>query len=348
MKTHGEKLNQVAGTIALIFEILYWGMAAMHILYLISFLYNPALVESFWDPTSGMLERLGYSVQGLSDVTGPFVIMMLRSSFSLGTLALVARNIHLIFQITAGKTRDSIGPTPFPAGQREAHSADRPSGADLSLWMFSHRLLRRFFYGADVVVPAISPEYLFLGILILCLSQFFRLWRRASNRCRRPAVKEWLTVKTRKEKLNKVASTVAWLLELLYWANTSVYVSWLISVWYFAPCYHEHLFAVTKGVLLSFGYPIQDVTTAIPIFVVAMVNGMLVSGLMALIFHNIRRIFDVSAGVDWDSIGPTPFPVGQREAAAAGGVLCHCYPPGEVLLPLAGSADPYRGTDPGI
>ncbi len=114
-------------------------------------------------------------------------------------------------------------------------------------------------------------------------------------------------MKTRKEKLNKVASTVAWLLELLYWANTSVYVSWLISVWYFAPCYHEHLFAVTKGVLLSFGYPIQDVTTAIPIFVVAMVNGMLVSGLMALIFHNIRRIFDVSAGVDWDSIGPTPF-----------------------------------------
>lgn len=173
MKTHGEKLNQVAGTIALIFEILYWGMAAMHILYLISFLYNPALVESFWDPTSGMLERLGYSVQGLSDVTGPFVIMMLRSSFSLGTLALVARNIHLIFQITAGKTRDSIGPTPFqPANVKRI----RQIGLLALICPFGCFLIDccvGFLYGADVVVPAISPEYLFLGILILCLSQFF-------------------------------------------------------------------------------------------------------------------------------------------------------------------------------
>ena len=114
-------------------------------------------------------------------------------------------------------------------------------------------------------------------------------------------------MKERNKKLIKGASIVAWFLELLYWANTTAYFCWLLGVWYYRPEFHESLFAVTEGVLISFGYPIQDITTAIPIFVVAMVNGMLVSGLMALIFHNIRRVFDVSSGVDWDSIGPTPF-----------------------------------------
>ncbi|MCI5498623.1 MAG: hypothetical protein MR419_03715 [Clostridiales bacterium] len=114
-------------------------------------------------------------------------------------------------------------------------------------------------------------------------------------------------MKERNKKLIKRASVVAWFLELLYWANTAAYFCWLLGVWYYSPDWHSGLFAVTEGVLISFGYPIQDISTAVPIFVVAMVNGMLVSGLMSLIFHNIRRIFDVSTGVDWDSIAPTPF-----------------------------------------
>ena len=114
-------------------------------------------------------------------------------------------------------------------------------------------------------------------------------------------------MKERNKKLIKRASVVAWFLELLYWANTAAYFCWLLGVWYYSPDWHSGLFAVTEGVLISFGYPIQDISTAVPIFVVAMVKGMLVSGLMSLIFHNIRRIFDVSTGVDWDSIAPTPF-----------------------------------------
>lgn len=116
MKIPEGKLNQAASTAAVIFEIIYWGVAAVYVLMLMTLVYDPTYLSSLKDAPNHWVAFFAvydYNVKGLSSVRGLFVLAILQSTGLISLCAMVLHKIHLIFEITAGKTRDSIGPTPL-------------------------------------------------------------------------------------------------------------------------------------------------------------------------------------------------------------------------------------------
>ena len=176
MKTRGEKLNQVASTTAVIFEIIYWGVAAAHVLILMTLWYDPTYLFNLNDDPNhwvDFFDAFGYNVAGMTNVRGLFALAIVQSIALISLSAMVLHNIHLIFEITAGKTRDSIGPTPFQPANVKLLRQIGILAVACPILNFLMSLLVFLFYGTDVATPIISPEGLFAGVVILCLSRFF-------------------------------------------------------------------------------------------------------------------------------------------------------------------------------
>lgn len=110
--------------------------------------------------------------------------------------------------------------------------------------------------------------------------------------------------------LNKLAMAVAKVLEVLHWVGTALMAAALVV--YFIREDWLDLFAELEGGLFSIrGYSVniwsETGVLLRPVFVPAMIAGILVLGLSAMIFRNIYLIFKTSAGKTKFSEGATPF-----------------------------------------
>lgn len=187
MKTRSEKLNQVASGIAKVCEVLMWACCGffglIFALFLVTYLIAPeGMVETLVDldangtiyffliPTnwSSIPETTSPSLYFL---TGMFGILQIVTSVFLG---MIFRNINRIFQISAGKTKASLGPTPFqPANVKLVRQ--------IGLFAIGIPLVELIGFGSIAllvgpevfVTYGIHLEFIILGIVVLCLSQFF-------------------------------------------------------------------------------------------------------------------------------------------------------------------------------
>lgn len=110
--------------------------------------------------------------------------------------------------------------------------------------------------------------------------------------------------------LNKLAMAVAKVLEVLHWVGTALMAAALVA--YFIREDWLDLFVGMEGGLFSIrGYSVniwsETGVLLRPVFVPAMIAGILVLGLSAMIFRNIYLIFKTSAGKTKFSEGATPF-----------------------------------------
>ena len=176
MKIPEGKCNQAASTAAVIFEIIYWGVAAVYVLMLMTLVYDPTYLSSLKDAPNhwvAFFAVFDYNVEGLSNVRGLFALAILQSISLISLGAMILHKIHLIFEITAGKTRDSIGPTPFQPANVKLLRQIGILAVACPILNFLISLLVVLLYGTDVAIPILSPEGLFAGVVILCLSRFF-------------------------------------------------------------------------------------------------------------------------------------------------------------------------------
>lgn len=110
--------------------------------------------------------------------------------------------------------------------------------------------------------------------------------------------------------LNKLAMVVAKILEVCHWVGTALMAAALVA--YFIREEWMDFFAGMESGLFSIrGYSVniwsETGVLLRPVFVPAMIAGILVLGLSAMIFRNIYLIFKTSAGKTKFSEGATPF-----------------------------------------
>ena len=187
MKTRSEKLNQVASGIAKVCEVLIWACCGFFglvlAIFLVTYLIAPeGMVETLVDlDANGTIYffLLPTNWSSIPETTSPslyflmgmFGILQIVTSVFLG---MIFRNINQIFQISAGKTKASLGPTPFqPANVKRVRQ--------IALFAVGIPLVELIGFGciALLVGPevfvtyGIHLEFILLGIVVLCLSQFF-------------------------------------------------------------------------------------------------------------------------------------------------------------------------------
>ena len=110
-----------------------------------------------------------------------FVIFFIMMALTLALMAMCARNIHLIFKTSAGKTWFSRGETPFqPDNVRMVR--------EIGIFMiaipavqFILSVVARVALGPDMVESGIGMEKLFTGLVILALSQYFAYGMQLQN-----------------------------------------------------------------------------------------------------------------------------------------------------------------------
>lgn len=169
MKTRNEKLNQAATVAAKAVEVLYWicGFAALAVL--MSYVFQADVIldilRTGWDSIPESLD-IPYYI-GFAILIGvELAICVLGARIFCG--------VYLLFRTAAGKTSFSLGPTPFqPANVKLLRQMGRMA--------IGIPLVEILGYGvaACLMGPGIftkvyfSIGYLVLGVVVLCLSQFF-------------------------------------------------------------------------------------------------------------------------------------------------------------------------------
>lgn len=172
-------LNKATLFLSKFFEILYWLGALFSAGLVITTLVARNWLEQLLQKTmTGAFD--GIKVGGLElVVTGGKISM---SAFALSAVAgiviaslfaMIFRNVYLILKTAQGKTWFSQGDTPF---QKDIVRMLREIGIFLLstcavdlLWSIG----LRFFIGVDNVELSIGLEKIILGMMVLCLTQFF-------------------------------------------------------------------------------------------------------------------------------------------------------------------------------
>lgn len=187
MKTRSEKLNQVASGIAKICAVFNWVCCGFFMLalvfFLVLYLIAPeslaqvlvdldanGVIYFFFLPTNWSSIPPTTS-PSLCVLMGAFLILQIVES---GLLGMIFRNINRIFQISAGKTKASLGPTPFqPANVKLLRQ--------IGLFAIGIPLVELIVLGGMALLMGsgvfasigIDLGFIILGIVVLCLSQFF-------------------------------------------------------------------------------------------------------------------------------------------------------------------------------
>lgn len=104
---------------------------------------------------------------------GAYVIFFLTLALTLALQALCARNVHLIFKTAEGRTWFSKGETPF---QPDIIRMVREIGIFLiaaPAVQFIMSIVARIALGPDVVESSMGMGSIFVGLVVLALSQYF-------------------------------------------------------------------------------------------------------------------------------------------------------------------------------
>jgi len=101
------------------------------------------------------------------------VLFFITMALTLALMAMCARNVHLIFTTSAGKTRFSRRETPF---QPDNIRMVREIGIFLiaiPVVQFIMSVIARIALGPDMVESSLGMQKLFVGLVVLALSQYF-------------------------------------------------------------------------------------------------------------------------------------------------------------------------------
>ncbi len=178
MNQKNEKLNKAAKIISRIFEICLWVAAGMLTLLLIVYLFAEPYLNHLMS-LEGDVRFMIYSESAtIVDVSGQiirpaFISTLLTGIAATVLTAMIFRNICLIFKTTAGETKFSKGKTPFqPDNVRMLREIGLFAIAQ-PIIQFIIEFITSIFAGSDAVDSVLSLSGVFIGILLLCLSQFF-------------------------------------------------------------------------------------------------------------------------------------------------------------------------------
>lgn len=173
-------LNKVATVVARVAEITYWVATGILAAGLAAYCVNRDLLRFFVNfgegESAGAFEVAGFSVQVLDGsgavIPGTLIPAMVAGIVSCALMAMIFRNIYLIFKTSAGETKFSKGATPFqPDNVRMLREIGIFSIA-IPVWGILCSILVHLLAG-EAAETSISSSGIAFGIAALCLSQFF-------------------------------------------------------------------------------------------------------------------------------------------------------------------------------
>ena len=114
-------------------------------------------------------------------VPAAFVVFFITMALTFALMAMCARNVHLIFKTAEGKTRFSKGETPF---QPDNVRMVREIGIFLiaiPAVQFIMSIVARIALGPDMVESSLGMSTVFMGLVVLALSQYFAYGMKLQN-----------------------------------------------------------------------------------------------------------------------------------------------------------------------
>ncbi len=175
-----KKLNRAIIIISRIVEVFMWvGAGLSVIITLLSAVGKLDLIRFFTDATPGteLLNSGNFALRAVNaegqPVAAAFVLFFLTLALTFALMGMIARNVHLIFKTAEGRTRFSKGETPF---QPDVIRMVREIGIftiAIPVVQFILSVVSRVALGPDMVESSLGMEKLFIGLVVLALSQYF-------------------------------------------------------------------------------------------------------------------------------------------------------------------------------
>ncbi|MCR5846166.1 MAG: hypothetical protein K6G78_06315 [bacterium] len=171
-------LNTASRIIAKIGEVIYWIIAAAMIPCIIATATGKMnlgdAIEILSDGSAIDLAASGFSIEttAVSISATELMIFFITLLITAVLMAMIFRNVYLIFKTAIGKTKRSIGPTPF---QPETVRMTREIGyfaIAIPLIQLVISIIAGFAFGGTLEMSVDLGTVAF-GIIVLCLSQFF-------------------------------------------------------------------------------------------------------------------------------------------------------------------------------
>lgn len=177
MSQNNEKLNRVAMIIAKIVEVFQWVAVALMVAIFVVFFVDQGMLKYLMNVGDGQFGCSGYTI-GVLDEHGMLIPSLFLPTLILGILvsgmmAMIFRNINLIFKTTAGETKFAQGKTPFQPDNVRMLREIGIFAISIPVVEFVFDVLLKLVVGHELVESSISTEGIALGIGMLCLSQFF-------------------------------------------------------------------------------------------------------------------------------------------------------------------------------
>ncbi|MDO5784667.1 MAG: hypothetical protein Q4P20_06350 [Eubacteriales bacterium] len=171
-----KRLNKLVVIVTKVLEVMHWLTAAVMAVVAVAAVAAPQkvidLIQSGMDNGSLTVQGFEIAVQDSAGnaIGGALLLVGIAGIITCGLMAMVFRNIYLIFRTTSGETWFSKGKTPFqPDNIRMVR--------EIGIFCISIPVIQLVFsiiggvlFGVETVV---SMNGLMLGIIVLCLSQFF-------------------------------------------------------------------------------------------------------------------------------------------------------------------------------
>ncbi len=185
MRKNNKKLNRVATVVAKITEVFHWVSVGLLIASLIAFLFDEKLLKYFIDTGNGEFAVAGYSINVLNDsgnfISPAFISALAAGIIVCGLMAMIFRNIYLIFKTTAGKTRFSKGATPFQPDNVRMLREIGIFSLFIPIIEFICDVIVKVIVDPDLIESSVSVTGIVFGIALLCLSQFFAYGTQLQN-----------------------------------------------------------------------------------------------------------------------------------------------------------------------
>lgn len=175
------KLNKAVTIISKIAEVCYWigsGMVAAIVISLIAGHHKLVSYLTDVDPSAGKdLTAFGFSIETTdasgATVWGTYLIFFITLLLMLILMAMIFRNIYLIFKTTEGKTKFSQGQTPF---QPDNIRMVREIGIFLiavPVVGLIMSVIARLSMSAIEIESSMDMHFVMVGLVVICLSRFF-------------------------------------------------------------------------------------------------------------------------------------------------------------------------------
>lgn len=174
------KLNKAVTVLSKIVEVFYWvgcGIVAFIIAFLVKGQKDIISKLTDVDPNAGKeLTSFGFSIETVdaagNTIWGTYLIFFITLFILMAIMALICRNIYLIFKTTAGETKFSKGQTPFQADNIRMVREIGYFLISMPIIELVMSVIARIAIGTGVET-SVDLHFIMIGLVMLCLSRFF-------------------------------------------------------------------------------------------------------------------------------------------------------------------------------